>query len=77
MGELVHSFSSLLFASPSFCEGAGRVMDFGDTLTDFNRCQTGDEADHVALASDWAAVGADLRAAFAAGQGAHGQGSAE
>lgn len=72
MSELV-DYATLLFATPSFYEGVGRVVDLGGTLTEFNRSGTVEEADRVALASDWAAVGADLRVACAAAQGAHEQ----
>ncbi len=68
MGEYF-SYSDLLFARPSFAEGVGRLLDFGDTLTDFNRSPSAAIADATALSSDWYAVGADLKAVMAA-QGA-------
>lgn len=57
-------YSTILFASPSFAEGAARVLDFGDTLTEFNRSPSEDEADAYALASDWNAVIDDLARAL-------------
>jgi hypothetical protein len=54
--------SYLLFARPSFVEGMGRVVDFGDTLTEFNRSLDAAQADHLALWSDWNAVADDLNA---------------
>ncbi len=63
-----HQYSSFLFARPSFFEGVGRVLDFGGTLTEFNRCPNGPTADAIALMSDWAAIGYDLaQVAHAAG----------
>ncbi len=55
----------LLYATPSFLEGIARVMDIGDTLTEYNTSENGAEADARALGSDWKAVGDDLRAAIA------------
>ena len=60
----MNSFSQLLFARPSFFEGAGRVLDWGDSLTAFNQSPSSDEADRIATASDWHAVGADLAVAI-------------
>jgi hypothetical protein len=53
--------TKLLFASPSFLEGVGRIVDFGGTLTEYNRSPSGAVADYVALACDWRAVGNDLK----------------
>ena len=58
------SYSDLLFARPSFFEGAGRILDFGDTLTEYNSSPTPEQADYLALLSDWCAVGEDLRRAL-------------
>lgn len=52
--------SSFLFARPSFWEGFARLLDFGSTLSEYNQCETGDEADAIALFMDWNAVGKDL-----------------
>lgn len=57
-------YSFFLFARPSFSEGTARILDFGDTLTEYNRSKTPEEADFNALFSDWCAVGDDLRTAM-------------
>lgn len=57
-------YSSILFASPSFAEGAARILDFGDTLTEYNRSPSSEEADANALRADWSAVIDDLALAF-------------
>lgn len=41
-------------------EGAGRLVDFGDMLTEYNRSSTGEIADYLAFAADWEAIGGDL-----------------
>ena len=57
---MVNDFSTFLFASPSFFEGAGRILDFGNTLSQYNRSETPEEADARAFAADWNAIGDDL-----------------
>ena len=56
--------STFLFATPNWAEGAGRLMDFGNALTQYNSSRTATEADMRALAMDWRAVGKDLGAAM-------------
>ncbi len=58
------SLSDLLYALPSFWEGIARVWDIGGTLDEYNRSLTPQQADRLALRSDWIAVGEDLRAAL-------------
>jgi len=53
-------FSLFLFARPSLCEGMGRLLDFGDTLSEYNSSTDTQEADTNALWSDWLAVGDDV-----------------
>ncbi len=62
MGDYSHT--DLLFARPSFLNGAARVLDFGGTLNTYNSSRTADEADARALASDWEAVGKEIRNAM-------------
>lgn len=56
------NYSCFLFAPPTFLEGMGRLVDFGDTLTEFNRSIDNAQADRLALWADWNAVGDDLGA---------------
>jgi hypothetical protein len=53
-----------LFALPSWQEGAGRLVDFGDSLTEYNRTAAPGDPDTRATAQDWLAVGDRLRAAL-------------
>jgi hypothetical protein len=64
MGEEV-SRSTFLFATPSWREGVGRLMDFGNALTEFNRTPSPEDADVRATTQDWLAVGDNLRRALA------------
>ena len=56
-----------LFANPSFAEGAARIFDLGNTLNEYNRSLTPEQADFIALAMDYQAIGQDLRFTFANG----------
>jgi hypothetical protein len=51
------SYTDILFARPSFAEGMARIMDFGNTLTEYNRSP---DPDAIAIAADWNAVAEDL-----------------
>jgi hypothetical protein len=53
-----------LFACPSFLTGSARVLDLAATFDRYNEDLTPEEADSLALWSDWAAVGDDLRVAL-------------
>ena len=55
--------SRILFARPSFIEGIARIFDFSGTISEYNRCENGEEADYRALWSDWHAIGMDIREA--------------
>jgi hypothetical protein len=64
MSESYHS--DFLFATPSFTEGVGRLVDFGNALTEYNVSRSTEEADKRALTQDWLAVGDDIRGAVVA-----------
>lgn len=53
-----------LFAMPSILSGAARVLDLGDTFTEYNISRTPEEADMKALAADWGVISDDLWEAF-------------
>jgi hypothetical protein len=59
------NFSSFLFARPSFVEGVARIMDFGNTLNQYNHCESAAMADLAAIAADWSVVGLELDQAAA------------
>lgn len=61
---VMDSFSELLFARPSFLEGMARLFDFGNTLSEYNNSLTPEQADRLAIASDWRAIGLDMRHAM-------------
>ena len=57
--------STLLFANPSLLGGAGSVLDMGGTFTTYNSMESPQQADAAAIASDFRAVGDDIRQAMA------------
>ncbi len=57
----MNDYDTFLFARPSFFEGMARVLDLGDTLTEFNRSITPAQANNIALRSDWQVVGNTIR----------------
>lgn len=56
--------TDFLFAQPSFLAGIARTPDLFALLDDYNRCRTPEEADAMALYTDWHNVGDDLRNAI-------------
>jgi hypothetical protein len=54
-------YTGLLCTTPSFLEGVGRIVDFGGCLDMYNESETSEESDMAAIASDWWAIGDDLR----------------
>jgi hypothetical protein len=60
MGDL----SSILFARPSFLEGAARAFDLANTMSEYNRSETEELADSRALFADWRLIGDEIRQAM-------------
>lgn len=54
-------YTQLLYARPSFWEGAARIFDFGNRLKEYNDSPTPNMADYFAVQSDWIVVGDDIR----------------
>lgn len=61
---MMNNHTDLLFARPSLLEGAARTLDMGSAFTQYNALPSPEQADFVALRSDWEAVGADLQRAM-------------
>ena len=62
--------AALLFARPSALEGVARILDFGGTLNEYNTANSPQQADTLALWSDWLAVGDDMWSAIRTFEGA-------
>lgn len=56
----MNQYSGLLFARPSFLEGVARVIDIGNTMSEYNSSLTGAQADYLALRADINVLKADL-----------------
>lgn len=59
----MNRYTDFLFARPSFLEGMARILDLGNTLSEYNESLTPEEADTRALRADWKAVGSDIQRA--------------
>lgn len=59
MGESVRS--TFLFALPTWQEGVGRLVDFANSLTEYNATSAPQDPDARATAQDWLAVGDSIR----------------
>ena len=64
MENIKNSPTFRLFVRPSFIDGWARIIDLGATLDMYNKNKTEQEADILALKSDWKAVGNDIKSAI-------------
>jgi hypothetical protein len=55
--------TDFLYARPSFTEGIARILDFGNTLNEYNDSWLSEETDFRALQSDWEVIGNDMKEA--------------
>jgi hypothetical protein len=53
--------TGFLYATPSFMAGVGRVLDLWGIFDEYNSSTSDQEADAIALYSDWRITGQDLR----------------
>jgi hypothetical protein len=60
MGDLTEN----LYARPSLIEGTGRIMDFSDSMSEYNTSESPEEADFTGALADWWAVARYLRQSF-------------
>lgn len=58
--------TDILFPRTSALIGAGSIFNIAGNYFEFNRSQTAEEADWLALANDWGMVGRDLKTVIAA-----------
>lgn len=52
--------TGFLFSSPSFLSGAGTVINLAGNYYEFNDCESGFEADEMAIEHDFRMVGQDI-----------------
>ena len=53
-----------LYAKPSFIGGMARTLDLAATLQVYNNSETENEADSIALFSDWVNTGDDIESSI-------------
>lgn len=59
----MNEYTTYLYARSSFIEGIARILDFGNTLQVYNTSRRSDDPDAWALATDWHAIGEDMKRA--------------
>jgi hypothetical protein len=53
-----------LFTNPTLISEMGRVLDLGSTMNEYNSTLSPQDADYLAIKSDWEIVGADISEAI-------------
>lgn len=52
--------TGFLFSTPSFLSGAGSVINLAGNFYEYNSCDTGFEADEMAIENDFRMIGQDI-----------------
>jgi hypothetical protein len=60
----MNQLTNYLYANPSFIEGSARLLDLGSTMEEYNGSLSADQADTIALVTDWLSVGSDIQNAM-------------
>lgn len=50
-----------LFVTPTFLSGLSRVFDIASTINVYSDLNSPEEADFIAMQSDWSVVGEDMK----------------
>ena len=61
----MNPLTCFLYARPDALDGVARTLDLGGTFDEYNTSLTPEQADALAIASDWQVVGDDLEGAIA------------
>lgn len=56
----MNTYFEFLYARPSFVEGVARILDFGNTLNEYNYSRAPEQADFLALRADWRVAARDM-----------------
>lgn len=55
--------TDFLFAAPTIIGGAATVFSVAGLRNEYNKSQTPEQADYIAVASDWQVIGGDIKKA--------------
>jgi len=66
MGSETQYSTDMLFSQADFVMGAGSVLNLDGSYFKYNTSPSGEEADYIAIKSDWGVVGQDLKKALSA-----------
>ena len=64
MGKEFEYTTDFLFPEGSFIMGAGSVLDMNGSYFSYNFSPDGQEADRLAIKSDWGVIGQDIKKAM-------------
>ncbi len=64
MNNSEKNYTGFLFTTPSYWTGAATVFNLGGNFYEYNTCESGEEADKIAIANDFMIVGNDLKNVF-------------
>lgn len=61
MNNSDQNYTDFLFTTPSYLTGAATIFNISGTFYEYNTCESGEEADRIAIAGDFMLVGGDLK----------------
>ncbi|WP_419802334.1 hypothetical protein [Mucilaginibacter sp.] len=61
MNNIEQNHTDFLFTTPSYLTGAATIFNLAGNFYEYNSCETGEEADRVAIANDFNITGDDLK----------------
>ncbi len=61
MDNSEQNHTDFLFTTPSYLTGAATVFNLNGNFYEYNSCESGEEADEIAIANDFMIVGNDLK----------------
>ena len=61
MNNTEQNRTDFLFTTPTYLTGAATIFNLSGNFYEYNSCETGEEADRIAIANDFNITGDDLK----------------
>ena len=61
MNNTEQNHTDFLFTTPTYLTGAATIFNLSGNFYEYNSCETGEEADTIAIANDFNIAGDDLK----------------
>ncbi|WP_299289976.1 hypothetical protein [uncultured Mucilaginibacter sp.] len=61
MNNTEQNHTDFLFTTPTYLTGAATIFNLSGNFYEYNSCETGEEADRIAIANDFNITGDDLK----------------